>query len=116
MKYERGDVKAGFKEAAIVLENTVRTQRVHHGYLEPRASVASVDINGKVNVWSDNQSIFIVRETVASFLEIPFNRVRVIPVEVGGAFCGKSPQPLATRCSLLSKITVRPAKLLMPVG
>ncbi len=113
VEYGRGDVKAGFKEADIVLENTFRTQRVHHGYLEPRASVASVDIDGKVNVWSDNQSIFMVRETVASFLEIPFNRVRVIPVEVGGAFGGKSPQPLAPLCALLSKITGRPVKMVM---
>ena len=69
MKNNRGDVEAGFKKADIVLENTFRTQTVNHGYLEPRAAVVSVDPEGKVTVWSDNQGIFELRELVAEFTE-----------------------------------------------
>ncbi|HJX03848.1 MAG TPA: xanthine dehydrogenase family protein molybdopterin-binding subunit, partial [Dehalococcoidia bacterium] len=108
-----GDVKAGFKEADIVLENTFCTRRVHQGYLEPRAAIASVDPGGKVTVWTDNQHTFGAREMVAHFMDLPLNYVKVIPTEVGGAFGGKEPQPLAPLCALLSQKTGRPVRMVM---
>ena len=113
MKNNRGDVEAGFREADIVLENTFRTQTVNQGYLEPRASVASADPEGKVTVWTDNQGIFEARELIADFLSLPLNYVKVIPVEIGGAFGGKSPQVVAPLCALLSQKTGRPVKIVM---
>ncbi len=107
----RGDVEAGFKEADIVLENTFRTQTVHHGYLEPRAAIASVDADGKVTIWADNQGIFECRELVAGYLGLPFNYVKVVPVESGGAFGGKSSQVISPLCALLSRKTGRPVKI-----
>jgi CO/xanthine dehydrogenase Mo-binding subunit len=113
MKNNRGNVEAGFRKADIVLENTFRTQPVNHGYLEPRAAVVSVDPEGKVTVWSDNQGIFELRELVAGFLNLPLNSVKVIPVEIGGAFGGKSPQVVSPLCALLSQKTGRPVKIVM---
>jgi xanthine dehydrogenase molybdenum-binding subunit len=113
IKNSRGDVEAGFKEADIVLENTFRTQTVNHGYLEPRAAVVSADPEGKVTVWTDNQGIFETRELVAHFLNLPLNYVKVIPVEIGGAFGGKSHQVVAPMCALLSRKTGRPVKIVM---
>jgi xanthine dehydrogenase molybdenum-binding subunit len=112
-EYGRGDVEAGFAEADFLLENTFRTQRVHHGYLETRSSVASVDLDGKVTVWTDNQGLFIAREAIAGFLALPLNHVKVVPVEVGGAFGGKSPQFLAPLCALLSQKSGRPVRMVM---
>jgi xanthine dehydrogenase molybdenum-binding subunit len=109
----RGDIEAGFREAEIVLENTFRTQTVNHGYLEPRATVASVDPEGTVTVWTDNQGIFETRELLAHFLNLPLNYVKVIPVEIGGAFGGKSHQVVAPLCALLSQKTGRPVKIVM---
>jgi xanthine dehydrogenase molybdenum-binding subunit len=113
MKNSRGDVEAGFREADIVLENTFRTQTVNHGYLEPRATVVSVDPEGKVTVWSDNQGIFELRELIAEFMNLPLNFVKVIPVEIGGAFGGKSHQVLSPLCALLSQKTGHPVKMVM---
>jgi xanthine dehydrogenase molybdenum-binding subunit len=113
MKNNRGDIEAGFKEADVVLENTFRTQTVNNGYLEPRASVVSVDPEGKVTVWTDNQGIFETREVVAHFLHLPLNYVKVLPVEIGGAFGGKSHQVVAPICALLSQKTGRPVKIVM---
>jgi CO/xanthine dehydrogenase Mo-binding subunit len=113
MKNNRGDVEAGLKKADIVLENTFHTQTVNHGYLEPRAAVVSVDPAGKVTVWSDNQGIFELRELVANFLNLPFNSVKVIPIEIGGAFGGKSHQVVSPLCALLSQKTGRPVKIVM---
>jgi CO/xanthine dehydrogenase Mo-binding subunit len=113
MKNNRGDVEAGFEKADIVLENTFRTQTVNHGYLEPRAAVVSVDPEGKVTVWSDNQGIFELRELLAEFMNLPLNSVKVIPVEIGGAFGGKSHQVVSPLCALLSQKTGRPVKIVM---
>jgi xanthine dehydrogenase molybdenum-binding subunit len=111
MKNNLGDLQAGFKEADVVFENTFRTQTVHHTYIEPRAAMVRVDPDGKVTVWSDNQGIFELREVMAEFLELPLNRIKVIPVEIGGAFGGKSHQVLPPLCALLSKKTGRPVKI-----
>ena len=113
MKNNRGNVETGFKNADIVLENTFRTQTVNHSYIEPRAAVVSVDPEGKVTVWSDNQGIFELRELVAGFLNLPLNAVKVIPVEIGGAFGGKSHQVVSPLCALLSQKTGRPVKIVM---
>jgi xanthine dehydrogenase molybdenum-binding subunit len=110
-KIERGDIDAGFREADIVLENVYRTQLVHQGYLEPRASMASVEPDGKVIIWGDNQGIFEFREVVADMLNIPYNKLKVIPVDIGGAFGGKSAQIVAPICVLLSRKTGRPVKI-----
>ena len=113
MENARGDVDAGFKEADIILENTFRTQTVHQGFMELRAAVADVGRDGKVTVWTDNQGIFKVLELVARFLGLPLNRVRVMPVEVGGAFGGKEHQQLSPLCALLARKAGRPVTMVM---
>jgi len=39
--YQIGDVVKGLAEADFVFEDTFRTQRAHHGYLEPHAATAA---------------------------------------------------------------------------
>lgn len=113
MKNSRGDIEEGFKQADIVLENTYRTETVHQGFLEPRASVADIDLQGKITVWTDNQGIFTVRELIAEYLNMPLNKIKVMPVEVGGAFGGKEHQQLSPLCALLAVKTNRPVKIVM---
>jgi xanthine dehydrogenase molybdenum-binding subunit len=113
MEFSRGDIEVGFKEADVVLENTYRTQKVHHGYAETRSAVADIDSNGNLTIWSDNSSIFNTREMVAGFLKMPLNRIRVVPVEVGGTFGGKGRQPLSPLCAILAQKTGRPVKIAM---
>jgi len=113
VEYERGDVDAGFKEANLILENTFRTQMVHQGYIEPMSAVASVDLDDKLTIWTPSQGIFGVRELLAKFLNLPLSRIRVVPVEVGGAFGGKTYQLLAPLCALMACKTGRPVKMEM---
>jgi CO/xanthine dehydrogenase Mo-binding subunit len=111
MQNNRGDTEAGFREAEVVLENTFRTQTVSQSYLEPRAALASAEPTGKVTIWTDSQGIFEARELIADFLKLPLNQVKAIPVEVGGAFGGKSHQIVSPLCALLSQKTGRPVKI-----
>jgi CO/xanthine dehydrogenase Mo-binding subunit len=113
IEFKRGDVEAGFREADVVLENTFRTQTVNHGYLEPRAAVASIDLKGKITVWTGSQGIFSARAQIASFLKSPLSRIKVVPVEVGGGFGGKGVLLIAPLCALLSQKTGQPVKMVM---
>lgn len=110
-EYGRGDVEAGFEKADIVLENTFRTQRVNQGYLEPRAAVASAGPDGKVTIWTDNQGLFPARGQCAAQLKLPLSKIKMMPVEVGGAFGGKIGQTIGPICALLSLKSGYPVKV-----
>ncbi|MDP2954127.1 MAG: xanthine dehydrogenase family protein molybdopterin-binding subunit [Chloroflexota bacterium] len=109
----RGDVKAGFAQAAVVLENTFRTQMVHQGYIEPHAATARVNPNGTVTVWTSSQGSFAFRMQLAAVLNLPLGKIRVIPLEVGGAFGGKTIILLEPLCILLARKAGRPVKMVM---
>jgi CO/xanthine dehydrogenase Mo-binding subunit len=113
MEYGRGDVEAGFKQADIVIENTFRTQRVHQGYIEPRASIASIGADGKITIWTDSQGIFQTREVCSAYLDLPLSKIKVMQVEVGGAFGGKGHQTVSPICALLSIKSGLPVKMVL---
>jgi CO/xanthine dehydrogenase Mo-binding subunit len=112
-KINKGDLEAGFNEADIILENTYRTQKVHHGFIEPFAAVASVDKAGKVTVWTHSQGLFTARQMIAHFLALPTSQVKLVPVEIGGGFGGKTYQPVAPLCGLLAMKSGRPVRMEM---
>ena len=113
LEINKGDLEAGFKEADIILENTYQTQKVSHGFIEPFAAVASVEANNTVTIWTQSQGIFLARQMIARYLDLPQNRVKVVPVEIGGAFGGKTYQPLSPLCALLAMKSGRPVRMEM---
>jgi len=113
LEMARGDVEAGFREADVVLENTFRTQMVHQGFLEPQAAAVLVEPDGRVTVWTTTQGPFIVRAALCALFGLPQNRVRVIPMEVGGGFGGKI-NPLGEAVAyLLARKSGRPVKVVL---
>jgi CO/xanthine dehydrogenase Mo-binding subunit len=112
IRITRGDVDAGFTQAAAVYEATYETQYQYHGYLEPMGTIAAVDGTGRLTVWAPTQSVYFTRELVAEALDITPSRVRVIQTVVGGAFGGKltedAQSPIA---ALLALKTGRPVRL-----
>ncbi len=89
IRFERGDPDAGFANAHLVHEAEYRTHAQYPGYLEPMASLAMVDPEGRLTVWTSTQSVFLARARLAAALELPVSRVRVIAATVGGGFGGK---------------------------
>ncbi len=88
--FTRGDVREGFRQAAVVVERTYRTSRLYQAHIEPHATVAAVDpVTGVVTVYSSTQGQFYVRGEVAEALGLPEQQVRVVPLTVGGGFGGK---------------------------
>ena len=112
-RLHRGDVAKGFAESDLVLEKTYRVPMVHQGYLEPHAVLAQWDATGLLTLWSSTQGSFNTRSEVADVLEIPENRIRVIPVECGGGFGGKIRALCEPITALLARATSRPVRYVM---
>jgi len=90
LKFERGDVAAGFAEADIILERTFTTPMVHQAPLETHGCAIMIDpMLQEVTVWTPTQGPFVVRQQVADILGLPETQVRCISTPVGGGFGGK---------------------------
>ncbi|NQV27231.1 MAG: xanthine dehydrogenase family protein molybdopterin-binding subunit [Rhodopirellula sp.] len=111
--FEAGDVAKGFEEADVVIEREFDTATVHQGYIEPHASTAQWNSDGKVTVWTCTQGTFSVRHQTAELCGIPISDVKVIPTEIGGGFGGKISVYLPPVAAGLSKKTGHPVKLVM---
>ena len=106
----KGDVEQGFAASAHVFERQFRTQMVEHVPLEPHATIADWDANGRVTLWSTLGRITLGRTDIARTLKLPVNRIRVIGTIVGGNFGGKNEITQEPILALLSKKTGRPVK------
>ena len=108
-----GDIEAGFAQADVIVEREFTTQMVHQGYIEPHSATASWDGHGKVTVWCSSQGHFQIGESTAELLGVPSSSVKVIPMEIGGGFGGKTRVYLEPLAALLSGKTGVPVKLTM---
>jgi len=113
MESNRGNLESGFAEADFVHETSYSTKMVHQGYMEPTTAVAWAQADGKVTVWSSTQGIFGIRKSVSQLLNMPLNKVNVVPMEVGGAFGGKIYAILEPLAVMLSMKSGRPVKMVM---
>ncbi len=112
IRFERGDVDAAFAQAHLVHEATYTTHAQYPGYMEPMASVAALDADGRLQVWTSTQSAFLVRARLAAVLELPVSRVRVIQATTGGGFGGKIIEDANSLIAgLLALRTGRPVRL-----
>jgi CO/xanthine dehydrogenase Mo-binding subunit len=83
-----GDIEAGFKSAALVLDETFATSTNHHQTLEPRTVMAYWQ-NGKVFVHCSTQSLAQTVPAAAGWLGIDPKDVVVIGEYCGGGFGSK---------------------------
>jgi CO/xanthine dehydrogenase Mo-binding subunit len=107
----RGDVDAAFARAALVYEATYETPAQYPGYLEPMATVAWVESNGRLTVRTSTQTVFLARNRYADALGLPVSAVRVIQSAIGGAFGGKTVEECNSLiCAWVAWRTSRPAR------
>jgi 4-hydroxybenzoyl-CoA reductase subunit alpha len=85
-----GDTEAGFAEADHVFEDVFFYEGNTHLAIEQHASVAAVDRDGKLTLWSSTQTPHYVHRALAKVLEIPPAHIRVVACHNGGGFGGKS--------------------------
>jgi len=85
-----GDVEAGFKDAALVLDETFHTQCTSHQPLETRSAMAYWQ-NGKLHLHCSTQSVSRTVASVAQWVGVPPEQVVIISEYTGGGFGSKIP-------------------------
>lgn len=113
VQHVRGDVEKGMAEADVVVEREFRTQMVHQGYIEPTNSTAHATPDGRITIWTSTQGAWDIRSQVATILQIPEGKIKVVPMEIGGGFGGKFTAYLDPVVAVLSQKTGRPVKAVM---
>ncbi len=113
VRFAKGDVEAGFKEADLIVERRYTTQPVHQGYIEPHACLVSVGADGQTTIFSSSQGQFMVRSYTARICGAEIADIRAIPAEIGGGFGGKTIIYLEPLAYMLSKKSGRPVKMVM---
>jgi CO/xanthine dehydrogenase Mo-binding subunit len=116
IRFERGDLAAGFRSADFIVEREFTTAAVHQGYIEPQNALALWSPDGHVTIYCSTQGSFNVRTLTSSVLCIPEGTIRVVPAEIGGGFGGKTTVYLEPVAALLSKKSGRPVKMVMTRG
>jgi CO/xanthine dehydrogenase Mo-binding subunit len=112
--YEFGNTSKGFDDADHIFEDTFETQRQCHVCMELHGCVASWSKDGSLEVWTSTQIPHLLKRFLAKAYEIPFNKVRINKVGVGGAFGARTdlfPYDIIVAC--LSKKTGKPVKLIL---
>ncbi|HEU4572572.1 MAG TPA: molybdopterin cofactor-binding domain-containing protein, partial [Candidatus Limnocylindrales bacterium] len=87
-RYAWGDLEAAEHEAQCVVETTTRFPMVTQFAIEPHAFAAAPDGDGIV-VWSSIQHPNWLQRVIASVLDLPLSKVRILAPDPGGAFGGK---------------------------
>lgn len=113
LQHRKGDPDRGFAGADVIVEREFRTQMVHQGYIEPHTATATWTADGQLTLYADTQGIFAVRDHVSRQLRMPMSAVRVVPMEVGGAFGGKNTSYLDVLAALLARQARRPVRMTM---
>jgi len=111
--FKRGDAAAAMQKAEVVVKRTYTTSRIHQGYIEPQATVATVDpATGDLTIYTATQGQFYVRKETARILGLTEPQVKVVPMHVGGGFGGKGMnfQPLVGALTMMYR---RPVRLIL---
>ena len=87
-EWSYGDLDAGFKRAALVLDETFVTPDTSHQTLETRSAMAYWQ-NGKVYVYTGTQSTAQTVPAIARWLHIDTGKVVLISEYTGGGFGSK---------------------------
>ncbi len=111
LRWQVGDVDAGFKNADLIIDESIVHQSTGHQPMEPRTAMAYWQ-NGKLYLHGSTQSVSRTVANVSGWVGIPQSDVVVISEYCGGGFGGKIPgaQTMAIP-ALLSKKTGRPVMM-----
>ena len=110
-KVEAGDVDQAFKDSDIIYEDRYYLNQVYQAYMEPMATLADVDLSGRITMWTGTQIPNMMRMTYAKALGIAPDNIRVIVPDYGGAFGGKMENNIHLVAAILAQKAQAPVKL-----
>ncbi|MCX6647702.1 MAG: molybdopterin-dependent oxidoreductase [bacterium] len=85
-----GDIEKGFKEADYTREETFIGNHVYQAPMEPHASIANIEGDGTILLYSSTQVPHYLHYQLARVFERPLGTIRVVRPHVGGGFGGKA--------------------------
>lgn len=109
-------VHAALDGSAHVVRATYHTPSIHHGYIEPHATLAAIEGDGQVSVWTTCKAPFRGRDQIAATLDVEPARVTMHPVLIGGDFGGKGDPIDGAMCAALARHVGRPVKYVARYG
>lgn len=113
LKWGKGNVEEGFKQADTIVENVFTTQVTHQSYLEPHACVVKADASGSAEIWSCSKTPFAVRGQLANCIGIAKEKLVFHPTHIGGDFGGKGGFMDVPVAYFLSKKSGQPVRMIM---
>jgi CO/xanthine dehydrogenase Mo-binding subunit len=113
LKWGKGEIEAGFRQADLIVENSFTTQVTHQSYLEPHACVVKADPSGGAEIWSCSKTPFAVRTQLANCIGVAKEKLVFHPTHIGGDFGGKGGFMDVPACYFLSLKSGQPVKMIM---
>jgi nicotinate dehydrogenase subunit B len=104
---QSGNLDTGKSISKTIVESEYYNSYVAHAPIEPHTALAYME-NDRMIVKGSTQTPFPAQETVARALDIPIEKVRVIPPFLGGGFGGKSAHSQMIEAARLAKLTGKP--------
>jgi len=109
---KKGDIKNGFAQADIIVENEYRTSSLDHVPLQVEAGVGIYDEeSGVTKLWVATQWLHDTQADIAQSLGISKEKIRIIQPVIGGAFGKKEDISVHIHLALAAMTTKRPVKL-----
>ena len=99
-----------FDGCEAIASGTVISQRISACPIEPRATAARVEDDGRLTVWLSTQTPHQDRDGLTGLLGLEPGQVRVIAPDVGGGFGGKGLCPEDVLVSYLARATRQPVR------
>ncbi|MEE8356337.1 MAG: molybdopterin cofactor-binding domain-containing protein, partial [Anaerolineales bacterium] len=112
IKVNKGDIKLGFEQAEVIIEETYFTPSYEHAFMEPECSIARPLDNGEFEIYVGSQIPYADRDQVAAALDLPLEKVRVRGPLIGGGFGGKEDIAGQIHAAMLAQVTGKPVKIL----
>jgi len=109
---EKGDIKKGFAEADMVVENEYRTSFLDQVPLQVEAGVGVFDPETEIiKLWAATQWLHDTQADIAQSLGLPKEKIRIIQPVIGGAFGKKEDISVHIHLALAAIVAKRPVKL-----
>ena len=107
-----GDVEAVLSGCDYVVDEVYHTKANQQAMMETFRAYSYKDTYGRLNIVSSTQVPFHVRRVMATALDIPKSKVRVIKPRIGGGFGAKQTAVMEMYPAFVTWMTGKPAKMI----
>lgn len=114
----QGDPENALAEAEVIIEGSTKVGHQYHFHLETQRAVCVPGEDQSIQVFSSTQNPSQVQAVVATALNRPQNKVKVIIKRIGGAYGAKINRatPIAVACALASEKVKKPVRLVLDLS